>query len=601
MPSRSWAGQRGAARTLLIVCCGLLELVFLRFTWIAARPEPGQWALTFFGRCPDGPDLVQGRSVSEANPPIDIDREGLVGLTPGQSFALPLASGVGYTVHGTAEELAPYLVLISDPRGPRPMPAEGHDAGATCAAGSLVPGALEGEIRWSSWRAAAPWHEDAARLRSLARACGAREVLVDARVRREGDVVVLTMGTCAGRFAVATGTTPMIGVVAGPHAVRVDRDGGWSVDRRVKPAALLIAMIVAALHGGLLIGAIGARALPLLLAEVGYSLLTTQVRAFSAGLLLFPALVVWILLGVVAGLILTWRLARPLRTTPARRRIVVLTHAMAVLALVAAPLGVSALARAAIGGPAVIDHPERPPRCLLTGYSTAGGMDIVPRGADARAALDARCGPCAHALARHAMPGHIFEDVRDLLERPDSAPMAPGGAVLFWGGGNDDIFWPMLSRRRLASALVLSAYVVEAFLRSLDSGSLLHPTALEVRAALDRAAEASATYVEEQESAIRDAAESVRARGDRFVYAHDFLAYDMGSGRSPARRLLVERRRAAVLAAGGTFVDLLEEAGPEVGVAWFDDFIHPSAWGHEQLADPLCRAVTSAGAAPSGP
>jgi hypothetical protein len=583
--------HRSAARrrVLLIAACWLLEMAFLRFAWIAARPEPGQWALTYFGRCAGGPGLVQGYEVSEATPPVDVDREGLVGLAPGQSLALPLAPGAAYTVRGAAEGLAPYLVLVADVRGPPPAPAE--RAGSTvCSTDPRVPFLADGELGWSPWRAAAPWREDAERLRSLARACGAGEGLVDGRARREGDELVLAIGSCTFRRALAPGAA--LAVVAGPHAVRIDRAGGWSVRRRIAPGALLTAAVLGALHAAALIAALGAApSLMLLGVEVGFGALAARVQAVIAGLAVLPSLLVWLLLGAGACLATTFRLTRPLRTTRARGAAVVLAHAAVAAALVAAPLGVPALARAAIGGAPVVDRAEAPARCLLVGYSTAAGSAVAPHGADALATLDARCAACAHAIARRAMPGHIFEDVAAALERPDGPPLARGGTVLFWGGGNDDIFWPMLSRRRAGGALVLLAYVVEGMLRSTESGSLSHPTVLEVQRALDRAADASAGFAAEQASAIGAAARAVRARGDRFVYAHDFLAYDVGGGRSPARRLLVARRRAAVLAEGGVFVDLLEDLGPEIGVAWFDDFIHPSAWGHEQIAARLCRAA----------
>src|SRR5262249_53425744 len=149
----------------------------------------------------------------------------------------------------------------------------------------------------------------------------------------------------------------------------------------------------------------------------------------------------------------------------------------------------------------------------------------------------------------------------------------------------------MLARRHVGGAAAISAYALEALLRSLDSGSLLHPSAPELRPALDRVARASAASADEQEESVRGAVAAVRARGGRFGYAHDFFAYDMDGGRSPAGRLLLARRRAAVRAAGGEFIDLWEELGPEVGVAWFDDFIHPSAWAHRIIARRLCRAL----------
>ena len=50
-------------------------------------------------------------------------------------------------------------------------------------------------------------------------------------------------------------------------------------------------------------------------------------------------------------------------------------------------------------------------------------------------------------------------------------------------------------------------------------------------------------------------------------------------------------RRAAVEAAGGTFLDLWEIFGPEAGVSWFNDYVHPSLLGHERIAELACREL----------
>ena len=52
---------------------------------------------------------------------------------------------------------------------------------------------------------------------------------------------------------------------------------------------------------------------------------------------------------------------------------------------------------------------------------------------------------------------------------------------------------------------------------------------------------------------------------------------------------MLARRRDAVVRAGGTFVDLYERFGPEVGVAWFNDYLHPSEIIHERVAELVCE------------
>ena len=42
------------------------------------------------------------------------------------------------------------------------------------------------------------------------------------------------------------------------------------------------------------------------------------------------------------------------------------------------------------------------------------------------------------------------------------------------------------------------------------------------------------------------------------------------------------------------FIDLLEEFRDTAGVAWLNDFIHPSAVGQEQIARLLCDRISLA-------
>jgi hypothetical protein len=69
------------------------------------------------------------------------------------------------------------------------------------------------------------------------------------------------------------------------------------------------------------------------------------------------------------------------------------------------------------------------------------------------------------------------------------------------------------------------------------------------------------------------------------------LATDLDGGRDADRAAMLAARRHAVEAAGGTFVDLFEVFGPEAGVSWFNDYIHPSLLGHERIAKLTCRQL----------
>jgi hypothetical protein len=81
------------------------------------------------------------------------------------------------------------------------------------------------------------------------------------------------------------------------------------------------------------------------------------------------------------------------------------------------------------------------------------------------------------------------------------------------------------------------------------------------------------------------------AGGRRFHFLHDFVIWDLDHGRAAVRQRTFERRRAAVLSAGGQFIDLLEEFRQSAGVAWLNDFIHPSAVGQQAIADLLCARL----------
>jgi hypothetical protein len=98
--------------------------------------------------------------------------------------------------------------------------------------------------------------------------------------------------------------------------------------------------------------------------------------------------------------------------------------------------------------------------------------------------------------------------------------------------------------------------------------------------------------MERQSEAVRETAQCARARGGRFWFVHDFLAWDLDAGRLDQRKQMLEARRASVEQAGGTFFDLYEEFKSSAGVSWFNDFIHPSAIGHRRIADWLCPRVT---------
>ena len=159
-----------------------------------------------------------------------------------------------------------------------------------------------------------------------------------------------------------------------------------------------------------------------------------------------------------------------------------------------------------------------------------------------------------------------------LVEEGTNAPaFGEHGLVTFLGGTNDDLFTGMLSIARL--------FVV--------SGQGSEPWRHNAIAA----AAASRRRLDVQTSAIASLGRCIQSREARFLFLNDFLATDLHGGRDVDRAAMMAARRAAVEAAGGTFVDLFEVFGPEAGVSWFNDYVHPSLLGHERIAELACRYV----------
>jgi hypothetical protein len=219
-------------------------------------------------------------------------------------------------------------------------------------------------------------------------------------------------------------------------------------------------------------------------------------------------------------------------------------------------------------------HEERgqPDACAVVGYSTAGGASLrgsmEQRGLRGiRSFLDRDCARCRDATGAIAGSGETMGWLRDAF---CAAPASFGadGQVIFLGGANDDFFWGMTTLARL---FVVSQQGIEPW-----------------RAGQEPVAAASLARIDQQTAAIDGLVRCVRERRARFLFLHDFLVTDMAAGREPDRETMLARRRAAVEAAGGTFVDLFDNFAAEAGVSWFNDYVHPSLIAHERFADLAC-------------
>ena len=140
------------------------------------------------------------------------------------------------------------------------------------------------------------------------------------------------------------------------------------------------------------------------------------------------------------------------------------------------------------------------------------------------------------------------------------------------GGANDDLIWGINN--------LVSFYV--GTLHGID----------EARSSFVEGARRSLAKMPDQERAIEDWLQCIAARNARAIYLHDFLVTDLAAGRDEPRASMLARRRGAVEARGGVFVDLYRVFGEEAGVSWFNDYIHLSLLGHQRVAELACMEIT---------
>jgi hypothetical protein len=185
-----------------------------------------------------------------------------------------------------------------------------------------------------------------------------------------------------------------------------------------------------------------------------------------------------------------------------------------------------------------------------------------------RSFLNDGCAACQHQTAGVFAAGETLAWLADAY-CGNAASFAPGGQTVFLGGANDDYFWGFVGAPRLLAAGQQGA---EQWRRSETA-----------------AAAASLGRIDAQITALEELMRCASSRAAGVIFLHDFLAPDLRSARSPERAAMLERRRAAVEAAGGRFFDLLQVFSGDAGVAWFNDYVHLSRVAHQRVADLVCR------------
>jgi hypothetical protein len=353
-------------------------------------------------------------------------------------------------------------------------------------------------------------------------------------------------------------------VVAGPHAAVVSRSRpSWQHERKV---AWFLAVLVPA---RVLLLAFAAGSGPSLLASV---------TLFLVGLFWRTAA------------ILTWGITLPFVVAGAAARLLALLFpGSAAAAWIGAALVLTIEATAIVAAILFLDvgtfgHEritrEGDDHCSMIGYSTVRG-DSLRRGSNGVVErLDDACQECRNRTSRFSREAQTLHWVHRML-CSQSFPAPAGGEVIFLGGGNDDLFY------RPSGAIQLFADF---------AGTVRYAVARPVGATswesvFGQASERAVATLDDQAAEIDAIVGCASAGGRRFHFLHDFVIWDLDHGRAAVRQRTFERRRAAVLSAGGQFIDLLEEFRQSAGVAWLNDFIHPSAVGQQAIADLLCARL----------
>lgn len=559
----SFLNSRVATRALLFVLCCLADAFVLRSAWTGEQIALRQVRRGYFEPFADGVGLAIDTALRPLFPNYLITGDGALAVPPGASAVAALSDRVRYELR-REPPLAPYVVVGVE--APMP-PGEIHpqvlpDEARLAAARTLV--LEQGRLALAPWDPNRPWREDAARLRALRSACAADDAPL--RIEVADGRLSVRYGRCAlDERASDPPGPPLLAALAGVDWVTIARQPPWAIERWVVwPVLAAVVVRVAATWWGVGLAftasASALLALGSLLAPIQATL--TWPLVLAIGLLASAARAAWLLL----------------RRLPAGWRI---PAAAAALVLV----GVALAHRAA--------QPDEPPTimrvgpdrvqhepCALVGYSTVQGASLRRGRGGIRYVLDRDCAACRDRTAALAAGGETLA----WLERvfglaPDG--FGRDGTVVFLGGANDDFFSGMFSLARL---FIVGEQGIEPWRHSQAP-----------------AAAASLARIDTQAQHLDGLIAAARARQAQFVFLHDFLISDLTGGREPDRAAMLARRRAVVEAAGGRFVDLLDAFGAAAGIAWFNDYVHPSEVFHARIGALACGLITAPAAPPAQP
>jgi hypothetical protein len=543
-----------------------ITLVVLLFAPLLGRTVPEREATlrVYFEPSSDGVKVWLDHGNDGYVTELEIDDDGDLVVPAGRTVAVPLQTGVAIGVRSLSTSLAPYIVLA---RGDE----LGDHIGTTRLEVANVPEPHAGELVPTVWDLSASWSQDRARLRELRARCG-EEAAVQAVVRPNERGVALSLGACDGEMQiVAEPSKPrLMLVVAGTEPAIVSlTKGPWPQQSSLRwPLLVVLALGIAAL-----VAAVGAGTTLLVCA-----LLWAFARVWwtEAVLVWFLALPIWLATGA------TRLLATRLKVRPGVAVIgggLVLAGELAVALALVATLDIGSF-----GNERITRNGDD--GCALIGYSTVRGDTLRAMDGGIVERLDGDCPRCAGRTSRFSREAQTLRWVRQTV-CSRSFPVGADAELTFVGGANDDLFYRPSRFSRLLSRLAGALRAV------------LEPANVtDWRSIFAAANQVAVTTLDEQLADLDAIADCAERRRIRLRFVHDFLIWDLVGGRSPARQTTFEARRRAAREAGIDFIDLLAEFGDAAGVAWLNDFIHPSAVGHEMIARLLCdRPVPVSGSA----
>lgn len=477
-------------------------------------------------------------------------------IPTGRTIAVPLPVQSEILVATLASDLAPYVV----------MGFESQIEGRRDLWSFTEPTVLtvrEQTLEAHPWDPARPWAADREWLRGLHDQCNLANQ-AEVSIRAEPENISVRMGSCSGKLPrPAASGPPLLMVVSGPYtAYAVSPDAGWPQTHGVAWRLVLLVLLWVSLFAFAL-GVVPTALASGTLFAVGRFWQTAAILAWTGT---FPVIV-----AAAAGR-LSWRFA-------SHRAGLAWAVGVVVLALEAAGI-VAAIKFFDVGtfGHERITR-EGDDHCSIVGYSTVRGDSLRRDSAGLIERLDQECEECRNRTSRFSREAQTLRWVREVVCSP-SFPTPDGGNVVFLGGSNDDLFYRPTGLLQLLADFAGTLRFLAQPTGASDWESVFNQVSQHVVGTLD-----------EQEADVHSIVECSTRGNRRFFFLHDFLIWDLEHNRTPARRLALERRRRTVLSSGGEFIDLLEEFRQTAGVAWLNDFIHPSAVGQQMIADLLCKRL----------